>query len=118
MKFSTVTALLFISLFANAQGAIYSVDCPKPDSCFLKEVSTGQPSANEPRPQTVTSYKFFRTLTDFDAIVSGIRKQASDELAKGMQQVNTANAMNAVADKIEAVKPKDQPKNNVPEKPK
>lgn len=101
------TALLFISLFAQAQ-ATYSVDCPKPDSCFLKEVSTGVPSANEPRPQAVTSYKFFRTAVDFDAITQGIRKQASEELAKGMEQVNRANAMNAVADKIEAVKPKKQ----------
>lgn len=103
-------ALLFISIFVQAQ-ATYTVDCPKPDSCFLKEVSTGAPSANEPRPGTVISYKFFRTTAEFDAIILGIRKQASDELSKGMEQVNRANAMNAVADKIEAVKPKQaQPK--------
>lgn len=106
MKFVFAIALLFASLAVKSQSVVYSVECPKPDSCFLKEVSTGASTTQEPRPQAITSWRFFRTLEEYDAIVSDIRKQAAEELKNGMEQVDKARGMNAVADKIDAVRPK------------
>ncbi len=90
---------------AAAQVAQYSVECPKPDSCFLKEVTTAAATAQEPRPQTVTAWRLFRSQQEFDMIVASVRKQAADELSKGMEIVDRARALSAIADKIEAARP-------------
>lgn len=95
-----------ITFFAQAQSASYSIECPKPDSCFLKETSIGLATAQDPRPQTVVSYRLFRSPAELDGIVAAIRKQAADQLAKGTELINQANTMNGVADKIKAAWPK------------
>lgn len=95
-----------ISISISAQSVSYSVECIKPDSCFLKEVSAVRANESEPRAQIVTTYKLFRSLSEFDAIVSAVQKQAADELSKGMEMVKRANEMNAIADKLRAVRPK------------
>lgn len=106
MKFLFSITLFFLALSIKAQNVSYSVECPKPDSCFLKEVSVGAPTSQEPRPQATTSYRYFKTLEEFDEVVNNIRKQASEELAKGMEIVDRARSMNLIADKIQGVRPK------------
>lgn len=98
--------LIFLAIALSASSQTYSVECPKPDSCFLRELSVGPSNAQNPRPQTVVSYTFFRGPEDLQRIVDAVRKQASEQLEKGMQIVNQANAMNAAAKEIEALKPK------------
>jgi len=95
--------LIFIAIAFSASAQSYSVECPKPDSCFLKEISVGPVSAQNPRPQTVVSYTYFRGPEELQKIVDSVRKQAAEQLEKGMQIVNTANSMNAAAKEIEAL---------------
>lgn len=106
MKFLSTFLFSIIAFFAQAQSATYSVECPKPDSCFLKEVSSGAPTAQDPRPQTVTSYKFFRSVSEFDQIVSAIRAASAKKMEEGMKLVDEARGINTVADKIQAARPK------------
>lgn len=119
MKFSVTIILIFLYSLIYAQSVEYSVECITNDSCFLKEVSTGATSKDEPRAQSTTSYRLFRSLEEYDKIVSGIRQQAGEELKKSMEAATKANqmvseannmnaranAMNQLADKIQAVRP-------------
>ena len=97
-----VFALLITGL--QAQTLDYTIDCPKPDSCYLREISTAAPTAQEPRPQTTISNRLFRSWADLDAVIEVIRKQAREEAAKGMELMKKAETMNLVADKIKAAK--------------
>ena len=78
-------ALLFSGL--QAQTLDYSIECPKPDSCFLREISTAAPTAQEPRPQTTISNRLFRSWADLDAVIELVRKQARDEAAKTLAEI-------------------------------
>ena len=105
MKKITATTI-FILIFGaiQAQTLDYTIDCPKPDSCYLREISTAAPTAQEPRPQTTISNRLFRSLADLDAVIEAVRKQAREEAAKGMELLRKSETMNAVADKIKAAK--------------
>lgn len=100
MRFFTT---LIFSVFALALSAqtTYTVDCPRPDSCFLVETSIQQATAQNPRPQVTISYRLFRTPQEFDAIIEAIRKAANAEISAGVDQ---SRVLNAIADKIQAVK--------------
>lgn len=106
MKVSFAFALLIFAITIQAQSASYSVECPKPDSCFLREISTGPVTAQDPRPQTVTSYRLFRSAAEFEKIVSDIRAAGAKKLEEGMKIVEEARGINAIADKIQAAWPK------------
>jgi hypothetical protein len=103
-KITATTILILIFGAIQAQTLDYSIDCPKPDSCFLREVSTAAPTAQEPRPQSSVSWRLFRSWADLDAVIELVRKQARDEAAKGMELMKKAETMNLVADKIKAAK--------------
>lgn len=109
-KVITFFAITFFAFSVSAQSVSYSVECITPDSCFLKEVSLGVPTEQDPRPQSITSYKFFRSIQEFDQIAATIRKQAADETKKAMEILDRARSMNGIADKIEAVRPKEKAK--------
>lgn len=106
MKFISTSIFCLIAIFSQAQNVSYSVECPKSDSCFLKEVVSSVANDKAPRPQVTTTYTLFRSLDEYDAIIAAIRKQASEDLTKGMDIVDKARMMSAVADKIQAVRPK------------
>lgn len=101
---TTLAAFALILSGLQAQTLDYTIDCPKPDSCFLREISTAAPTAQEPRPQTTISNRLFRSLADLDAVIEAVRKQAREEAAKGMELLRKSETMNAVADKIKAAK--------------
>jgi len=98
-----LTALFALLLTAAQAQSAYTVDCPKQDSCFLVEISTGPTIKGEPRPSVTINYRFFRTKEEFDAIVSAIREQANKEISNG---VDRNRFMLEVADKIKAAWPK------------
>ena len=104
-KFGTTFFLMLFASFCFAQSS-YSIDCPKPDSCFLKEVTVSATDEANPRPQTVTSYRLFRSQHELDGILSAIRKQADEAFEKSMELLNTSNELRKVANKIEAIRPK------------
>lgn len=102
MKTLYTLLFCFFALALSAQ-TTYTVDCPRQDSCFLVETSIQQATAQNPRPQVTISYRLFRTSQEFDAIIDAIRKAANAEISAGVDQ---SRALNAIADKIQAVKPK------------
>jgi len=101
---TTLAALVLLTTGLQAQTLDYSIDCPKPDSCFLREVSTAAPTAQEPRPQSSVSWRLFKSWAELDAVIEVVRKQAREEAAKGMELLKKSETMNAVADKIKAAK--------------
>ena len=103
-KITTTTLSILIFGALQAQTLDYSIECPKPDSCFLREVSTATPTAQEPRPQSTVSWRLFRSWAEFDGLIELVRKQAREESAKGMELMKKAETMNLVADKIKAAK--------------
>jgi len=102
IKFTLTLFALLAFLTAQAQSN-YTVDCPKQDSCFLVEISTGPIVKGEPRPSVTINYRFFRTKEEFDGIVNAIREQANKEISAG---VDRNRFMLDVADKIKAAWPK------------
>ena len=102
MKFFATLLFSVFSLALSAQSATYSVECPKPDSCFLVETSVAE-TKGEPRPSVTINYRFFRTKSEFDAIITTIKDQANKEISAG---VDRSRFMISVADKIQAAWPK------------
>lgn len=101
MKTLYTLLFCFFALALSAQ-TTYTVDCPKQDSCFLVETSVAE-TKGEPRPSVTINYRFFRTKSEFDAIIATIKDQANKAISNGVDQ---SRFMNSVADKIQAAWPK------------
>ena len=84
-KITITTRLIFLAALISAQSVTYSIEYVRADSFFVKEVSTGAATASEPKPQTQTTYRLFRSIADFDAAIELIRKQAKDERDKAFE---------------------------------
>jgi len=99
----TLTLFALLAFFTAQAQSAYTVDCPKQDSCFLVEISTGPTIKGEPRPSVTINYRFFRSKEEFDAIVNAIKEQANKEISNG---VDRNRFMLDVADRIKAAWPK------------
>jgi hypothetical protein len=103
---TTLAAIALLTTGLSAQSVSYSIEYFRADSFFVKEVSTGAATAKEPKPTTQTTYRLFRSVQEFDAAVEEIRKQAKAEQDKAMESLNKSKAIEEIAEKIKAVRPK------------
>ncbi len=96
---TTIIAILFFALTANAQKIAYKIDYVRPDSFFLVE-HISQGFAGSPRPQEVTTALLFRdtvALTKFFDNLETERNETRAEYDKALK------AYDVVAAKMDAM---------------
>lgn len=97
----TIAIIALFAMASTAQTIDISIEVVAPDSMYIVERTTASPTADNPRPQTTTTYHLKKSWTEVAQMIEAVRRAARAEQDKVTKALENINRMNAAADKIE-----------------